>query len=104
MADADTALDLPDGPVEIEVVFAEEQRVWRCHLSLPQGATAASALEAALRQPGAPSVSHRNGGLGIFGRRVAPDRIMHQGDRLEICRPLRLDPKDARRKRANSKD
>lgn len=103
MADAYTASASSDGQIEIEVVFAEEQHVWRCHLSLPQGVTAASALEAALRQPGAPSVNPREGGLGIFGRRVEPGQIMRHGDRLEICRPLRLDPKDARRRRASSR-
>ena len=38
--------------------------------------------------------------LGIFGKRVAPDAVLKDGDRVELYRPLTLDPKDARRRRA----
>lgn len=40
--------------------------------------------------------------LGIFGRRVADpeQRVLQQGDRVELYRPLLIDPKDIRRLRA----
>lgn len=38
--------------------------------------------------------------LGIFARRVESAHVLQEGDRLEIYRPLQLDPKDARRRRA----
>jgi putative ubiquitin-RnfH superfamily antitoxin RatB of RatAB toxin-antitoxin module len=38
--------------------------------------------------------------LGIFSRRVAADYPVEPGDRVEIYRPLDLDPMEARRKRA----
>ena len=38
--------------------------------------------------------------LGIFARKVAPDQLVHDGDRIEIYRPLQLDPMEARRRRA----
>ena len=37
---------------------------------------------------------------GIFGRRVTMDTRLADGDRVEIYRPLQLDPKEARRARA----
>jgi putative ubiquitin-RnfH superfamily antitoxin RatB of RatAB toxin-antitoxin module len=37
--------------------------------------------------------------LGVFSRRVLPDDTLRDGDRVEIYRPLTLDPKDARRRR-----
>lgn len=37
--------------------------------------------------------------VGIFGRKVALDALLQPGDRIEIYRPLPLDPKAARRKR-----
>jgi putative ubiquitin-RnfH superfamily antitoxin RatB of RatAB toxin-antitoxin module len=38
--------------------------------------------------------------LGIFGRSVNADHLLADGDRVEIYRPLQLDPKIARRERA----
>ncbi len=37
--------------------------------------------------------------VGIFGKIVPLTRIVKQGDRIEIYRPLKRDPKDARRAR-----
>jgi putative ubiquitin-RnfH superfamily antitoxin RatB of RatAB toxin-antitoxin module len=38
--------------------------------------------------------------VGIWGRTVALDAPLAEGDRVEIYRPLRMDPKEARRRRA----
>lgn len=35
----------------------------------------------------------------IWGRKVAWDSVLREGDRVELCRPLRVDPKVARRER-----
>ncbi|MGH8313045.1 MAG: RnfH family protein, partial [Gammaproteobacteria bacterium] len=40
--------------------------------------------------------------LGIFGRAVVPQQLLRDGDRVEIYRPLQVDPKQARRKRAHA--
>ncbi|MDO5356259.1 MAG: RnfH family protein [Conchiformibius sp.] len=37
--------------------------------------------------------------LGIFGKAVADDAVLQDGDRIEIYRPLLADPKEARRRR-----
>jgi putative ubiquitin-RnfH superfamily antitoxin RatB of RatAB toxin-antitoxin module len=47
-----------------------------------------------------PEVAFDPSRLGIFSRRVTADDLLHDGDRVEIYRPLTLDPKDARRRRA----
>ena len=39
----------------------------------------------------------------VHGVRVAPDARLREGDRLELLRPLLADPKDARRRRAESR-
>lgn len=36
---------------------------------------------------------------GVWGRAVAWDQALKDGDRLELCRPLTVDPKVARRER-----
>lgn len=37
--------------------------------------------------------------FGVWGRRVEASQLLHDGDRLEVYRPLRVDPKVARRAR-----
>ena len=37
--------------------------------------------------------------VGIFGRRVDRQSLVTDGDRVELYRPLIVDPKDARRER-----
>ena len=36
----------------------------------------------------------------VFGERVAAGDVLRDGDRLELLRPLQIDPKEARRRRA----
>lgn len=38
--------------------------------------------------------------VGIFGVKVALDHLLNAGDRVEIYRPLLINPKDIRRRRA----
>ncbi len=37
--------------------------------------------------------------LGIWGRKVKPQQLIRAGDRVELYRPLQVDPKVARRER-----
>lgn len=39
------------------------------------------------------------GGVSVWGKRVAPNYVLCDGDRIELCRPLTVDPKVARRER-----
>jgi putative ubiquitin-RnfH superfamily antitoxin RatB of RatAB toxin-antitoxin module len=76
----------------VEVVRARPEHHQTVVLELEQGATVRAALLAAgmpLDQP-----------VGILGRRVELDARLADGDRVEIYRPLRVDPKEARRRRA----
>ncbi len=41
--------------------------------------------------------------VAIFGERVERDARLRDGDRVELLRPLLIDPKDARRRRARPK-
>lgn len=38
--------------------------------------------------------------VGIFGQKVPLEQVLHDGDRVEIYRPLLIDPKEVRRQRA----
>lgn len=39
--------------------------------------------------------------VGIWGKRMPLDGLIKEGDRIEIYRPLQIDPKEARRRRAS---
>ncbi len=38
--------------------------------------------------------------VGVFGRRTSLESLVQEGDRVEIYRPLKIDPKEIRRLRA----
>jgi len=84
--------------VRVEVVFAGKQSPVRCLLDLPTGSTVAEAIRAS---GVADQIENFNGGrVGVFGRIVQGATVLRDGDRVEIYRPLEIDPKDARRRRA----
>jgi uncharacterized protein len=91
---------LSDAPLQIEIAYAEPQRVIVKALTLPPGSRVADALRLAALDPDFIGVDLANSPLGIFGRLTPRDHALQQGDRIEIYRPLAADPKVARRERA----
>jgi putative ubiquitin-RnfH superfamily antitoxin RatB of RatAB toxin-antitoxin module len=78
------------------------RRVTETTLTLPDGSKVAHALAVAdprwKEESGLPTGS-APWSLGIWGRRSAPETVLREGDRIELYRPLRVDPKVARRER-----
>jgi uncharacterized protein len=85
--------------LRVEVVYALADTQDLVALELAEGATAREAAEAS-------GVLARHGlavadlALGIFGKRIAPEYPLRDGDRIEILRALATDPNEARRRRA----
>jgi uncharacterized protein len=69
-------------------------------LELGPGATAGSALRESGLLERYPELEPETVVLGMFGSRVQPDRRLSDGDRVEILRPLAVEPGEARRRRA----
>lgn len=86
--------------ISVEVVYAGSERQLLRRLDLPAGSTVIQAVEQSGLLPELPAGDFDAARLGIFSRRVAPDDVLQDGDRVEMYRPLTLDPKDARRRRA----
>lgn len=83
-------------PVELNVLLLRSPRageVESLSLSLPQGSTAGEALASA-GWALAPSEA-----LGLWGRKVGVDEVLSDGDRVEVYRPLTVDPMQARHRR-----
>lgn len=69
------------------------------HVVLPAGATVRDAIAASDLLARWPELRHQTD-AGIWGRRCTLDRPVADGDRVEIYRPLTIDPKEGRRIRA----
>lgn len=78
--------------MRIEVVYALPGEARVATVELAPGATVRDAVAAA----GFASAQN----VGVFGKRARPDQKLSDGDRVEIYRPLAMDPKEARRRRA----
>ena len=68
-------------------------------LTLPCGSTVAQALAASGMLAEFPELAQSRLLVGIWGRKTSLREVLHPQDRLEIYRPLRVDPKIARRER-----
>ena len=85
--------------IRVEVAYSPAPRqVDAVELSLPPGSTLQQALQASgLLQRHGLSVAGLS--AGIWGRRQPLEAELRDRDRVEIYRPLRCDPKEARRQR-----
>ena len=89
-----------DAFIDIEVAYAEPD----CQVIVPLRVGAGISAVEAVQQSGLlerfPGIDLQNLPIGIFGSPVSPCAPLAQGDRVEIYRPLQVDPKEARRLRA----
>ena len=74
--------------------------VLRCEVELPDEATIAVALEAACLRLGEGAADWHGTVTGIYGRIYPRTHVPIDGDRIEVYRALRIDPRAARRARA----
>jgi putative ubiquitin-RnfH superfamily antitoxin RatB of RatAB toxin-antitoxin module len=84
----------------VEVVYARPERQWVVGVCWHDGMTALEAVEASGLLRELVELRRDDLHLGVYGQRVAPGQRLRAGDRVEIYRPLRFDPRDARRKAA----
>ena len=89
-----------DARITVTVVYSAQARhVVEKTLSLAAGSTVAQALEASeLLLPNADDGAALSG-QGIWGKKVGLTDVLRHQDRLEVYRPLTVDPKVARRER-----
>jgi putative ubiquitin-RnfH superfamily antitoxin RatB of RatAB toxin-antitoxin module len=85
---------------QVVVMFSPAPReVLEWSVAVPEGAT----VRDAVRASGWPEASRGQDvaalEVGIWGRRCTLDQALREGDRVEIYRPLLVDPKVARRER-----
>ena len=88
------------GTIRIEVACALPERQVVKALAVPTGCTAGEAVVLSGIAAQFPELDIPALRLGIFSHVVEDDQVLSDGDRVELYRPLLLDPKEARRQRA----
>ncbi len=95
MANADT--------VHVQLCYALPDTAVVRELDIKQGST----LEEAIYQSGLlvqyPDIDLSTNKIGVYGKLKPLDTQARDGDRIEIYRPLRADPMESRRRRAQHK-
>ena len=86
--------------IQVEVIHAQPDQIWRRQLELPVGATAQQAIDASGVMLAFPALGNAPPEVGIYGRSCALRQVLQSGDRIEIYRPLVFDPMESRRRRA----
>ncbi len=86
--------------LDIEVVYATPHREIIIALQLRRGSTANDAIARSGILQRAPDIDLTKNKIGVYGKIVAMDYQLNQYDRVEIYRPLSIDPKEIRRLRA----
>ena len=86
--------------IQVQVVLAMPEAAHIVNLEVPPGTTVLNAVERArvMERVESPTLGERC--FGIFGVGCAPEALVVAGDRVEVYRPLTLEPKAQRRQRA----
>ncbi len=88
-------------PISVEVVFAGSASWVECRrIEVSRGCTVIQAIDASGIVQCLPPGTVDPARLGIFARKVTPGQLVRDGDRIEIYRPLDLNPMEARRRRS----
>nr|WP_318380370.1 RnfH family protein [uncultured Enterobacter sp.] len=88
------------GKIVVEVAYALPEKLYLQRVTLNAGATVEEAIRASGLLELRSDISLTKNKVGIYSRPVKPGDELHDGDRVEIYRPLIADPKELRRKRA----
>jgi len=84
--------------MKVAVVYATPRRQFWMTVELPDGATVSDAIERSTVLKQFPDVDLGRQKVGLFGKVTALDAVLSDGDRIEIYRPLTVDPKTVKQK------
>ncbi|CAN0621713.1 putative component of the Rsx system [Burkholderia multivorans] len=87
--------------LSIEVCYALPDRQTLIAVALPEGATVRDAIDASGLLARHPEIDLAHAKTGIFGKLAPLDAPLADRDRVEIYRPLIVDPKVARQRRVD---
>ena len=86
--------------MRVEVVFALPDRQSLETVTVDEGASVSDALRLSGVEERFPDVNFDDLQVGIWGKPVERAHSLRDGDRVEVYRPLEMDPREARRLKA----
>lgn len=87
-------------PIRVSIVYSPGARqVFEEMLDLHDGATVRQAVQASGLLTAFPELDLSHAMVGVWGRKAPAGQVLRDRDRIEIYRPLQVDPKVARRER-----
>ena len=86
--------------IMVEVAYALPEEQFIIAIKVPKKYSVKQAIEKSGIQVKFPCIDLSKNKVGIFGKKTKLDHPLNDRDRIEIYRPLILDPKEMRRKRA----
>lgn len=89
-------------PIRITVVYALPERQASVDLEVPEQTSVADAVARSGLAARFADIASRPLACAIYGRSVPLTRRVRDGDRVEILRPLTIDPKENRRQTARA--
>lgn len=85
--------------MKIEIAYALPDEQFLFEQEVSEGSSVSDALQASELLRRFPELDIEK--VGIFGKLVKHDQILREGDRIEVYRPLKADPRDRRREKVN---
>ena len=91
--------------MKVEVAYATPERQEIVTVQLEEGGSMLEAVRRSGIETLFPGLDPENLDMGIFGKVVKSpaEHKLREGDRVELYRPLKIDPKQARMNRARKK-
>lgn len=86
--------------IAVEVAYALPQQQHLIKLEVPDGCVVEDAIQRSGILKQCPDIDLTQAKVGIWNKLSSLDARLQARDRVEIYRPLRADPKEARRRRA----
>ena len=86
--------------INVEIAYATEKYVEIISVKVNRGASVMEAIHRSGIMQLYPESNIKMGNIGIYSKICSEDTQLIEGDRIEIYRPLKVDPKEARRNRA----
>ncbi|NJN48215.1 MAG: RnfH family protein [Candidatus Competibacteraceae bacterium] len=84
--------------IQVEVAYALPDEQVIIPIDVPEGATLEQAITVSRIQEHFPEIDLTVAKVGVFGKLSQLSAQLRAGDRVEIYRPLRADPKAVRKK------
>ena len=90
-----------DNTISVEVAYARADMQRILVVEVPVGVKAREVLRASGLVDLFPEIDTASCPIGVFGEPVSDSYLVQSGDRVEVYRPLTIDPREARREFAS---